>query len=230
MTSQHIFLSSKTIAFLHSICYNIIHKLRFHFRSVKPGVAPQASRESHFVGFAIFLPAFCIDIYFITLTQTCGAHFAHRRFFFLLKFCARAYSGYLFRQRFPAAGCRVQVANFMLMRFAIFLARAYSLHRFCYSNLASHIVWCLFFVECTSRLQTSSYGARFLVHRKNQPARKPPGFPYPPPRAPAPTAVFYPGFSPRPGRPPQGPRWRSISASASQPPGRSPYTWQSARG
>lgn len=116
------------------------------------------SRESHFVGFAIFLPAFCIDIYFIALTQTCGAHFAHRRFFFLLKFCARAYSGYLFRQRFPAAGCRVQVANFMLMRFAIFLARAYSLHRFCYSNLASHIVWCLFFVECTSRLQTSSYG------------------------------------------------------------------------
>ena len=139
---------------------------RVHFRSVKPGVAPQASRESHFVGFAIFLPAFCIDIYFITLTQTCGAHFAHRRFFFLLKFCARAYSGYLFRQRFPAAGCRVQVANFMLMRFAIFLARAFSRHRFCYSNLASHIVWCLFFVECTSRLQTSSYGARFLVHRK----------------------------------------------------------------
>ena len=87
----------------------------------QPGVAPQASRESHFVGFAIFLPAFCIDIYFITLTQTCGAHFAHRRFFFLLKFCARAYSGYLFRQRFPAAGCRVQVANFMLMRFAVFL-------------------------------------------------------------------------------------------------------------
>ena len=171
-----------------------------------------------------------LGIYFVTLTQTCGAHFAHRRFFFLLKFCARAYSGYLFRQRFPAAGCRVQVANFMLMRFAIFLARAYSLHRFCYSNLASHIVWCLFFVECTSRLQTSSYGARFLVHRKNQPARKPPGFPYPPPRAPAPTAVFYPGFSPRPGRLPQGPRWRSISASASQPPGRSPYTWQSARG
>ena len=201
-----------------------------HFWKENTGVAPQASRESHFVGFAIFLPAFCIDIYFITLTQTCGAHFAHRRFFFILKFCARAYSGYLFRQRFPAAGCRVQVANFMLMRFAIFLARAFSRHRFCYSNLASHIVWCLFFVECTSRLQTSSYGARFLVHRKNQPARKPPGFPYPPPRAPAPTAVFYPGFSPRPGRPPQGPRWRSISASASQPPGRSPYTWRSARG
>ena len=149
-----------------------------HFWKENTGVAPQASRESHFVGFAIFLPAFCIDIYFIALTQTCGAHFAHPRFFlfFILKFCARAYSGYLFRQRFPAAGCRVQVANFMLMRFAIFLARAYSLHRFCYSNLASHIVWCLFFVECTSRLQTSSYGARFLVHRKNQPARKPPGF------------------------------------------------------
>ncbi|MFR7485230.1 MAG: hypothetical protein ACLUVP_08140, partial [Acutalibacter sp.] len=78
-----------------------------HFWKENTGVAPQASRESHFVGFAIFLPAFCIDIYFIALTQTCGAHFAHRRFFFLLKFCARAYSGYLFRQRFPAAGCRV---------------------------------------------------------------------------------------------------------------------------
>ena len=35
MTSQHIFLSSKTIAFLHSICYNIIYKLRFHFCSVE---------------------------------------------------------------------------------------------------------------------------------------------------------------------------------------------------
>ncbi len=67
------------------------------------------------------------------------------------------------------------------------------------------------------------------IEKTSQPASRL-VFPYPPPRAPAPTAVFYPGFSPRPGRPPQGPRWRSISASASQPPGRSPYTWRSARG
>ena len=77
-----------------------------------------------------------LGIYFVTLTQTCGAHFAHRRFFlfFLLKFCARACSGYLFRQRFPAAGCRTQIANFMLMRFAIFLARAFSRHRLYYTS------------------------------------------------------------------------------------------------
>ena len=130
----------------------------FESRQPSQGLHPRQVANLTLWGSRFFLPAFCIDIYFIALTQTCGAHFAHRRFFFLLKFCARAYSGYLFRQCFPAAGCRVQVANFMLMRFAIFLARAYSLHRFCYSNLASHIVWCLFFVECTSRLQTSSYG------------------------------------------------------------------------
>ena len=130
----------------------------FESRQPSQGLHPRQVANLTLWGSRFFLPAFCIDIYFIALTQTCGAHFAHRRFFFLLKFCARAYSGYLFRQRFPAAGCRVQVANFMLMRFAIFLARAFSRHRVCYSNLASHIVWCLFFVECTSRLQTSSYG------------------------------------------------------------------------
>ncbi len=157
-------------------------------------------------------------------------------------FLARAYSGYLFRQRFPAAGCRVQIANFMLMRFAIFLARAFSRHRLYHTSCGV-----FFLIEENSLKAGDTFkgffpytalpgckhhlmGTRFLVHRKNQPARKPPGFPYPPPRAPAPTAVFYPGFSPRPGRPPQGPRWRSISASASQPPGRSPYTWRSARG
>ena len=31
-------------------------------------------------------------------------------------------------------------------------------------------------VDCASKLRTISCGARFLVHRKNQPARKPPGF------------------------------------------------------
>ena len=53
---------------------------------------------------------------FVQPSHTCGEQFAHRRFFFILKFCARACSGYLFCPHFSAASCRSQDAPLIFVR------------------------------------------------------------------------------------------------------------------
>ena len=67
------------------------------FDQAEPGRNSRSGLSFYFA----FSLAFSVDIYFVNPFHTCGEQFAHRRFFFILKFCARACSGYLFCQHNP---------------------------------------------------------------------------------------------------------------------------------
>ena len=60
--------------------------------------------------------------------HTCGEQFAHRRFFFILKFCARACSGYLFCQHDPYSVSKTRKAAALRYGGLLFPYRKESIH------------------------------------------------------------------------------------------------------